>query len=52
MSDQGCHFVGHWQISVSHCPMTDCYLQRCISMIPYSDLLFSKIFCDLDEIVK
>ena len=28
MSDQGCDFVGHWQILVGHCPMTDCYLQH------------------------
>ena len=30
MSDQGCDFIGHWQILVGHCPMTDCYLQLCI----------------------
>ena len=29
MSDQGCNFVGHWQILVGCCPMTDCYLQSC-----------------------
>ena len=29
MSDQGCNFVGHWQILVGHCPMTDGYLQPC-----------------------
>ena len=32
MSDQGCDFVGHWQILVGHCPMTDCYLQPCRSL--------------------
>ena len=31
MSDQGCNFVGHWQILVGYCPMTDSYLQPCIS---------------------
>ena len=29
MSDQGCDFVGHWQVLVGHSPMTDCYLQPC-----------------------
>ena len=32
MSDQSCDFVGHWQILVGHCSMTNCYLQ------PWSDL--------------
>ena len=29
MSDQGCDFVRHWQILVSHCPMIYSYLQPC-----------------------
>ena len=29
MSDQGCDFIGHWQILGGHCLMTDCYLQPC-----------------------
>ena len=29
MFDQGCDFIGHWQILVGHCPMTDSYLQPC-----------------------
>ena len=32
MSDHSRDFIGHWQILVSHCPMTDCYLQPCINM--------------------
>ena len=40
MSDNGCDFVGHWQILVGHCPMTDCYLQSCKCKTIHMDLSF------------
>ena len=39
MFNQGCHFVGHWQILVGHCTMTDCYLQPCEYIDKQSSML-------------
>ena len=42
MSDNGCDFVGHWQILVGHCPMTDCYLQPCYPLRMFCFYLFTR----------
>ena len=45
MSNQGCDFVGHWQILVGHCPMTDCYLQPCKLKVERIPLLDKGLSC-------
>ena len=58
MSDQSCDFIGHRQILVGHCPMTNCYLQPCVRPLCHQTktiyiavIVFRRLFLQSDAVL-